>query len=332
MRRIPFFLAALFALSFTLSFTLSTAQATQVAQVGAKPPALVVSIAPLHGLAASVMQGVAEPHLLLPPGATPHSFSLRPSSARALAGADMIVWVGPALENFMERSLKALAKKNRLLTLSETRGITLLKARSGHLGEQGHGHSHGHGHGHELGNGHGNGHGSNFDTHLWLSPDNAKTIATAIATRLAAIDPDRKDAYARNLKNTLAGIAKTETDIRVLLSPIAGAPYATFHDAFQYFERTFGLTGGAWVAVDASRKPGAKRLSALRHDFTHRNVGCVFSEPQFPSSLLKTLTEGTNIRIAMLDPLGSAIASGPDHWNATMLTLARSLKDCLGAR
>ena len=317
MRRIPFFLAILFAVSFALL-------PARAAQVAARQPAVVVSIAPLHGLAAAVMQRVAEPRLLLPPGATPHSFSLRPSAARALAGADMIVWVGPALENFMERSLKALAKKNRLLTLSETHGVTLLKARSGHLGEQGHGHEHGHVHGH--------GHGSNFDPHLWLSPDNAKTIATAIATRLTTIDPGRKDVYARNLKNTLAGIAKTETDIRVLLSPIAAAPYATFHDAFQYFERAFGLTGGAWVAIDASRKPGAKRLSALRHDFTHRNVGCVFSEPQFPSSLLKPLTEGINIRIATLDPLGSAIARGPTHWNETMTALARSLKDCLGAR
>ncbi len=282
----------------------------------AKPPDIVVSIAPLHGLAASIAQGVSEPKLLLPPGATPHSFSLRPSAARALAGADLIVRVGPELENFMERPLKALTRTDRLLTLTQTKGMTLLKARDTHHRD------HGHGHDHE----------SSTDPHLWLSPGNARTIATAIATRLAAIDPGRKRAYALNLERTLAGIAKTEQDIAVLLSPVRAAPYATFHDAFQYFERAFALTGGLWVAVDASRRPGAKRLSALRREFSERNVRCVFSEPQFPSSLLQTLTEGTRATIAVLDPLGSKIRSGAGHWNETMLTLARSLRECLSSR
>jgi zinc transport system substrate-binding protein len=281
----------------------------------AQTPNVVVSIAPLHGLTASVMQSVGEPRLLLPPGASPHSFSLRPSAARAIARANLIVWVGPALENFMERPLKALAKKDRLLTLATLGEMKLLKVRDDHL--------HGRGHDH--------GHANGIDPHLWLSSGNAKAIATAVAARLIAVDPDRKAAYARNLKATLAAIAKTEQDIGVLLSPVRAAPYATFHDAFQYFERAFGLTGGAWVAVDASRRPSAKRLSALRRDFAKRNVRCVFSEPQFPSSLLKTLTDGTGAKIAALDPLGSKIGSGPGHWNETMLTLARSLRNCLSS-
>ena len=60
-------------------------------------PRVATDIAPVHSLVAMVMEGVGTPDLIIPSGATPHSYAMRPSEARALAQADMVIWIGPAL-------------------------------------------------------------------------------------------------------------------------------------------------------------------------------------------------------------------------------------------
>jgi len=269
---------------------------------------IVASLAPLHGIVASLTQGIATPHLLLAPGASPHSFTLRPSDARALNRADLIVWVGPALENFLMRPLRSLAGKARLLTLSEIKGVLKLPAR---------------------GTGHNHADPAGIDPHLWLSPDNAKAIARAVTARLTELAPGDAGRYRKNLSRTLARIDKTRRDIEVLLAPVKKMPFMTFHDAFQYFERAFGLNSAGWIAIDAGRRPSAKRLSALRRTLRKSHARCLFSEPQFPSALLLTVTEGTSARIAPLDPLGADIDTGPTHWHTMMIGMGRSLRDCL---
>jgi zinc transport system substrate-binding protein len=42
------------------------------------------------------MQGVGEPEMILPPGASPHGYAMRPSEAAALQSADVVVWIGEA--------------------------------------------------------------------------------------------------------------------------------------------------------------------------------------------------------------------------------------------
>ena len=76
----------------------------------AAAPEVVASVAPIHSLVAAVMAGVGEPKLLVPPGASPHAYSLRPSEARALAGADIVFRVGPGLETFLDKPLAALVE------------------------------------------------------------------------------------------------------------------------------------------------------------------------------------------------------------------------------
>ncbi len=112
--------------------SLVTAAATPVpgGQAGAVPD-VVVSILPLHGLVAAVMAGVGTPHLLVRGGASPHDASLRPSDARALSAAKLVVWAGPGLEAFLVKPLGALAGGARVPTLTEAPGMVLLEQRAG---------------------------------------------------------------------------------------------------------------------------------------------------------------------------------------------------------
>src|SRR5690606_846052 len=88
------------------------------AAASSPPPRVVVSVKPLHSLVSGIMQGAGEPYLLVRGAASPHAFALRPSDARAVADAQLIVWAGPMMETFLERPLSTLARGATLLTLS----------------------------------------------------------------------------------------------------------------------------------------------------------------------------------------------------------------------
>ncbi|MFW5680573.1 MAG: metal ABC transporter solute-binding protein, Zn/Mn family, partial [Pseudomonadota bacterium] len=77
----------------------------QVPVTAMAAPDVVTSILPLQSLTAMVMDGIGEPTTLLPAGASPHAYALRPSEAARLERADLVVWVGPDLERFLERPL-----------------------------------------------------------------------------------------------------------------------------------------------------------------------------------------------------------------------------------
>ncbi|MBC6406502.1 MAG: zinc ABC transporter substrate-binding protein [Rhodospirillales bacterium] len=143
---------------FTLLGTITAA--------AADGPRVVTSIKPLYGLTAALMQGVGEPFLLIDGKNSPHGYSLRPSEARALSGADLVVWVGPNLESFLVEPLNSLAKKATAVTAMELDGITVLEPREGGIWGQ-HRHNHGHNHGTEDGQAHeGHNHdGHNHDRH-----------------------------------------------------------------------------------------------------------------------------------------------------------------------
>ncbi len=107
----------------------------------AEAPSVAVDIAPVHSLVARVMEGVGTPALIVPPGASPHEYSLRPSEAQALQDADLVFWMGEDLTPWMAGAVATLAESAQITTLLESEGTTLLEFREGALFE---GHDHGH--------------------------------------------------------------------------------------------------------------------------------------------------------------------------------------------
>ena len=118
-------------------------------------PEVVATVKPVHSLVSAVMDGVGEPKLLLEAGQSPHTYSLTPSDAGALEKADLVVWVGPALEAFLERPVRNIARDDAAFQLMRLEGLSVLRTREGGAWA-GHSHAHGdHGHG---GGGHGDSH------------------------------------------------------------------------------------------------------------------------------------------------------------------------------
>jgi zinc transport system substrate-binding protein len=285
------------------------------------PPRVVASIKPVHSLVAAVMAGVGEPALLVQGAASAHTYSLRASDARALAGADLVFWVGEGMETFLAGPLESLAATARIVELSTAPGVVMLPARTGDLWEPG---EEAAAHGEEEEH-----HHDGVDLHLWLAPDNARAMVRAIAAALAGTDPGRGEAYAANAAATLARIDALDERLAAELAPVRGVPFIVFHDAYHYFEDAYGLTAAGSITLTPDVQPGARRLAALRGRIAEGGVVCVFAEPQFSSSLIDTALAGTAARRGELDPHGAALTPGPDLWFTLMQDLADRLVDCL---
>lgn len=298
------------------------------APAAAEAPRVVASIPPIGSLAAAVMRGVGEPKVLLPSGASPHAYSLRPSDARMLASADLILWVGEALEAFLEEPLTSLAKPGAAVELMETEGLILQHTRTGGIwapDDDGDGDT-----GHDATNAHHHHHGS-VDPHLWLDPRNAKVIVTRIAGELARRDPGHADAYRANAAAAEADLDALDKELAAELGAVGDQPYVVFHDAYQYLEQRYGLSPIGSVTIGPERAPGARRVATLRDDIMSRGATCAFREPQFAPRMLESLAADTKVHVGVLDPLGAGIPAGPDGYDRLMRALASSLTDCLAA-
>lgn len=296
------------------------AMMTGAGPAAAKPPSVVVSLPPLHSLAAAIMGDTGAPHLMLRGGRSPHNAALRPSDLKRLRDATLVVWAGPALETFLAKPIEAAGKTSTIITLLELQPMMRLARRGGKSWED-------HGHGHEAPRGLS---ATAIDPHVWLSPANAVVIARSVAEALISQDPANAVSYRRNTENLITRIGALANRLGKSLMPVRRVPYLVFHDAYQYFERHFALNALGAVSINPERRPGARRIAEIRRRIEQSGVRCVFREPQFPPRLLDTITKGTKARIGILDPLGAAIPPGPDHWFKLMSDLGEALVGCLG--
>lgn len=321
-------------------------------------PNVVATIKPVNSLVAGVMQGVGEPRLLVEGGNSPHTYTMRPSDAEALQNADLVFWVGPDLEFFLDEALETVSVDAKTVALEHAAGISTLEPRAGGMFEE-HDHEHDHDHDHDHAEGdehHDHGdedhdheheddhdhadadhdhdgaehdHDEHIDPHLWLDPDNAKAMVVAIEEALIEADEENAAVYAKNADALLARLDELEETIEAELDPVRGTPFVVFHDAYHYFEQAFAIEASGSVTVDPQTSPGARRIADIREKIAGLNAVCVFTEPQFDPRTVDTIIEGSDARRGVMDPLGADIADGPDLYFELLENLAVSLKSCL---
>jgi len=299
---------------------------------------VVASIKPIHSLVSYVMDGVGKPSIIVDGSNSPHNFNLKPSNAKDIENADIIFWVGEDIENFLEKPLKSISKKAKIIEMMDIKGINKLKFRERNIFEEHEEHDdHGHGkkdkhddHGHGKkdkhdDHGHGHAHGE-YDPHIWLDPHNAEVMVEEIAKQLAAIDPQNAAAYKKNSKNAIEDIEKlikeTKKDMK------KGISYIVFHDAYQYFEKEFNVSALGALTLNTDVAPGAKQISEIKEIIEHENVKCLFSEPQFNPDIINSIAKGTNVKIGVLDPLGANLDNGKELYFKLIKDISSSLKKC----
>jgi zinc transport system substrate-binding protein len=305
----PFFLALAAALSWS---TLALAEV----------PSVVATVKPLHALVAAVMGDLGTPALIVKGAASPHSYSLKPSDAQALQSANLVFWTGHGLELFLQDSINTLAPNATIVELSKSPGIELLPPRETGTFEQ-------HNDGDEAHDEHGHEHGEEQDLHFFLDPANAKVMVATIADSLVAADPEHADTYRANAAKETADLDALITETEASLAPIKDRPFVVFHDAYQYFEKRFGLNVAGSVTLSPEIAPGADRINEIRAKLKTLDAACVFAEPVFDPRIVTVLTEGTTAKQGVLDPEGANLDEGPGLYRQLIENLATSLKACL---
>lgn len=302
---------ALTAFSVTASLTLP-AQANVVA-----------SLKPVGFIAAAIADGVTPVDVLLPDGASEHDYSLRPSDAKRLKNADLVVWVGPEMEAFMAKSAAELpAQKN--LAMVNIDGVKPLLISGGededeHTAEKSEeqdadAHHHHHG---------------EFNMHLWFSPEIARKTAVAIHGKLLELMPQDKAKLDANLQQFEVALADTDKRVSAQLAPVRNKGYFVFHDAYTYFEKQYGLSPTGHFTVNPEIQPGAQRLHQIRTQLVEQKAVCVFAEPQFRPAVIDAVARGTQVRKGTLDPLGTDISLAKDSYVKFLSQLSSQYESCL---
>ncbi len=318
---------------------------------------VVVSIKPIHSLAAFLMEGIGQPALLIQGNASVHGYQLKPSDAKLLDQADLVIWVGPNLETSVGRAIESLSQNARTLELGEVAGLTLHTNRhspdefgdhndehgeseEGHDDEDEHEEDH-HDDGHEREHDesdeedhdddehHHDHEPGELDMHIWLDLQNAKVISQAIADVLYETYPQHEHAVQANLKQLLAELDSLDHELKGQVKQIAGRPYIVFHDAYQYLEKNLGLNNVGAVTLNPERSPSVKKVGELKETVHRTDAVCAFAEPQFNPSILHVVTEDANVKIGTLDPLGWDIEPGSEAYFQIMRNLVNSFTECL---
>lgn len=289
--------------------------------------AVVTSLKPLGFIASAIADGVTETQVLLPDGASEHDYSLRPSDAKRLQNADLVVWIGPEMEAFMDKSTQSIPD-NKKVTIAQLEGVKPLLMKGADDDDDDHYHDGGHDHAHgEKGDAHH--HHGDYNMHLWLSPEIARLSAVAIHNKLVELMPQSRARLDANLKDFEANLAATDKQVASELAPVKGKGYFVFHDAYGYYEKHYGLTPLGHFTVNPEIQPGAQRLHQIRTQLVEQKATCVFAEPQFRPAVVESVARGTSVRMGTLDPLGTNIQLSKGSYPAFLTQLATQYASCL---
>ena len=267
---------------------------------------VVTTIKPLHSLVSSVMEGVGEPSLIIEGTNNPN--------AKKIAFMDLA-------------SIEKLKFREENI-FDDHEGHKDHDDHDGHKDDDHDDHDDHDGHedeheGHEDHHGHAH---SEFDAHIWLDPMNVKEMIHEIAHELGALDPKNKEIYESNANKTLKSLDKLIEDVNSSVSK--DVSYIVFHDAYQYFEKRFGVSSAGALTLNPDVLPGAKQIADVQDLISDKNIKCIFSEPQYNPKIIETLASDMDISTGIMDPLGAYIDKGNSMYFDLIKQMSNSINKC----
>ncbi|WCR53922.1 MAG: High-affinity zinc uptake system protein ZnuA [Wolbachia endosymbiont of Ctenocephalides orientis wCori] len=268
---------------------------------------VLATIKPIHSLVASVTDGILNPELLICETASEHHYMLKPSDASKLESSSVIFYIDDSLGTFV----KTFAKGNKkLVPLSSA--VTLLPVRP-------------HSFSRKIANIQ-----DEKDLHIWLSPENAKSMIRSISATLSDLDKENSGKYNQNATKAIEKIDQEAKEIIKELNDFNNQKYIVTHDAYQYFEKYFGLNNpSAILSLEEDSYIGMKSLMKLKKIIKKENIKCIFSHSREDNIKPKTLS--SDAKMVILDPIGSDIEPGKNAYIEIMNDIARGFSSCFVA-
>ncbi|MEJ2695857.1 MAG: metal ABC transporter substrate-binding protein [Candidatus Sulfobium sp.] len=239
---------------------------------------VVASIAPLADFAREVGKGKVQVLLLLPPGASPHTYEPVPRTVREISKAKIFIKVGAGLEFWADRLMAAAAKGITTVICSE--GIPLLGRRAP------------------------DGAISDVNPHIWLDPVICVKIVRKIAAALASADPANSSFYRNNAVSYISRLYALDREIAETVKTFRTREYVTFHPAWDYFSKRYGLSVAGVIEEAPGKEPTPRHVQRILDEVKRMRTKVIFAEPQFSARMADAIAEEAGARVLMLDPAG----------------------------
>jgi zinc transport system substrate-binding protein len=265
-------------------------------------PIILSSIKPLSLIAQEIAGENARVDTLLPITASPHDYPLKVSDYTRLKKADLILWIGPELESFLQKPLSNL-QGARVMTAYTLEGMHWPEEKN-HVNELHH---------HER------------DPHLWLDPRNAIVIAQALNEKLSKIDALHEQSYRENLQKFTEKMIALDVKLLADLKPLAAKGFVVYHEGYSHFVGRYNLHQLDYFVFTPEQRPGAKHLGQLR-DKLAREGKCIFSEPYFDLTSVEKLSKDLRLNRGVLDAIGNR---NINSYTQLLLEMAQAFSVCL---
>lgn len=247
---------------------------------------VVASTYPLYDLLREVGGDKIDAKVILPPGASPHTFEVSASQIKSLQGTKLFFINGQSLDNWVSTIINSVSGTQTFDLSTSVKLQKLDKNNPNHTPDPDEEDTTG------------------YDPHYWLNPDNAILLVQAISNKLAELDKANKDYYYSNGQNFIARLAIRDIEWKNRLGGLKEKNIVVFHDAWGYFADHFGLTIVATFEPFPGQEPTPQYLKELQKTVKDDNIKTLFVEPQLSQDSIKTLAKDLGLDIKVLDPLG----------------------------
>ncbi len=236
--------------------------------------------------------------VMVPPGASPHTYEPSPSQIKGLESADMYISLGSGLE-FENRWLSRIqGMYPNLPIINSSKDIVFITGEEHTFTENG-----------TAGDTNNTGNGK--DPHVWVSLRNAATIVNTTYEALSRFRPAKKEMFDRNRDNYLANLSQLDREIEKELSTLSLRKIIVYHPSLGYFSRDYNLTQ---ISVEVEgHEPAAKSLAALIDEAKSENITMVFAEPEESTRGAEKLSDEINGRMVIISTLSSDYIRNMQH-------------------
>ena len=265
-------------------------------------PVVLSSLKPLTLIAQEIAGSSASVDTLLPATASHHDYPLKASDYARIQSADLVMWVGPELESFLQKPISNL-NASKVITAYKLQGMNWPE--NHHVAQTSHGHEQ--------------------DPHLWLDPRNSLVIAQTLTERLERLDSENSAMYRENFRLFRERILRLDEKLQLSLKPVTSVGFVVYHEGFAHFVGHYGLNQLDYITYTPEQKPGAKHLYQLRI-ILKNEAKCLLLEPYGNTQSARDLAQEFKLRTGILDSLG---AQGVTNYSQLLEQMANTFLACL---
>ena len=244
------------------------------------------------------IDGVSVTNMTKPQTGCLHDYQLTTEDMKTLEKADILIANGAGMESFLDKVIKG---QKTLTIIDASQNMELLETD----GEK--------------------------NPHLWLSVTANIQQVKNITEQLKKADPKHADAYQANADIYIQKLEALKKEMHNTLDKVPHKDIVTFHEAFPYFAKEFGLNIIAVVEREPGSEPTPNELQAVIQQIKPLSSKVLFTEPQYAPSAAQTISRETGAKIFTLDPVvtGESTADAMDAYLVTMRKNMATLKEAL---